>query len=114
MSAQLQTQTPPRPAFGSLLTDTMAVATYSNGQWSDHEVRKTGPIEISPAAHVLHYSSTCFEGFKAYKWADGSVNVFRMSSHIERMCQSARSLALPEPDPDQLETMITTDRKSVV
>jgi len=108
MSAQLQTQTPPRPAFGSLLTDTMAVATYSNGQWSDHEVRKTGPIEISPAAHVLHYSSTCFEGFKAYKWADGSVNVFRMSSHIERMCQSARSLALPEPDPDQLETMITT------
>jgi len=108
MSAQPQTQTPPRPAFGSLLTDTMAVATYSNGQWSDHEVRKTGPIEISPAAHVLHYSSTCFEGFKAYKWADGSVNVFRMSSHIERMCQSARSLALPEPDPDQLETMITT------
>lgn len=70
MSAQPQTQTPPRPAFGSLLTDTMAVATYSNGQWSDHEVRKTGPIEISPAAHVLHYSSTCFEGFKAYKWAD--------------------------------------------
>ena len=108
MSAQPQTQTTPRPAFGSLLTDTMAVATYSNGQWSDHEVRKTGPIEISPAAHVLHYSSTCFEGFKAYKWADGSVNVFRMSSHIERMCQSARSLALPEPDPDQLETMITT------
>jgi branched-chain amino acid aminotransferase len=31
-----------------------------------------------------------------------------MSSHIERMCQSARALALPEPDADQLETMITT------
>ncbi len=108
MSAQPQTQTTPRPAFGSVLTDTMAVATFRNGQWSDHEVRKTGPIEISPAAHVLHYSSTCFEGFKAYKWADGSVNVFRMSSHIERMCQSARALALPEPDADQLETMIAT------
>ena len=108
MSAQPQTQTTPRPAFGSVLTDTMAVAIFRNGQWSDHEVRKTGPIEISPAAHVLHYSSTCFEGFKAYKWADGSVNVFRMSSHIERMCQSARALALPEPDADQLETMITT------
>jgi branched-chain amino acid aminotransferase len=108
MSAQPQTQTTPRPAFGSVLTDTMAVATFRNGQWSDHEIRKTGPIEISPAAHVLNYSSTCFEGFKAYKWADGSVNVFRMSSHIERMCQSARALALPEPDADQLETMITT------
>jgi branched-chain amino acid aminotransferase len=106
MNAQVQTQKATHPAFGSVLTDTMAVATCKAGKWSDHEIRKTGPIQISPAAHVLHYSSTCFEGFKAYKWADGSVNVFRMSSHIERMCQSARALALTEPDADQLEAMI--------
>ena len=104
--AQAQTQTTPRPAFGSVLADTMAVATFRNGQWSDHEFRRTGSIELSPAAHVLHYASTCFEGFKAYKWADGSVNVFRMGSHIERMCQSARALAMAEPDADQLEAMI--------
>jgi branched-chain amino acid aminotransferase len=65
-----------------------------------------GPIELHPAAHVLHYSSTCFEGFKAYRWADGSVHVFRMDRHIERMRQSARSLVLPEPDPEQLGAMV--------
>jgi len=84
----------------------MTVATYRNGEWGRYEVRAVGPIEMHPAAHVLHYSSTCFEGFKAYRWADGSVNVFRMDRHIERMRQSARALVLPEPDPRQLEEMI--------
>jgi branched-chain amino acid aminotransferase len=107
MNAQVQpAQTPARPAFGSVLADTMAVATFRDGQWSQQELRKVGSIEISPAAHVLHYSSTCFEGFKAYKWADGSVNVFRMDRHIERMRQSARALCLPEPTAEQLAAMI--------
>jgi branched-chain amino acid aminotransferase len=106
MNAQVQTQSTPRPAFGSVLADTMAVATYGKGQWSGHEFRAVGNIELSPAAHVLHYSSTCFEGFKAYKWADGSMNVFRMARHIERMRQSARALGMPEPDADQLEAMV--------
>jgi branched-chain amino acid aminotransferase len=109
MNAQAQpAQKPVHPPFGSVLTDTMAVATYKDGKWSPYEVRRTGPIEMSPAAHVLHYSSTCFEGFKAYRWADGSVNVFRMGRHIERMLQSARALALAEPDARQLEEMIVT------
>jgi branched-chain amino acid aminotransferase len=106
MNAQVQNQTNPRPAFGSVLAGTMAVATCKDGQWSDHEFRRTGSIELSPAAHVLHYASTCFEGFKAYKWRDGSVNVFRIARHIERMRQSARALAMVEPDADQLEAMI--------
>lgn len=106
MSAQVQTQTTPRPAFGSVLAKTMAVATCKDGQWTDHEFRPIGRIELSPAAHVLHYASTCFEGFKAYKWQDGSVNVFRMARHIERMRQSARALAMTEPDADQLEAMV--------
>jgi branched-chain amino acid aminotransferase len=55
---------------------------------------------------VLHYSSTCFEGFKAYRRADGSIHVFRMDRHIQRMRQSARQLALPEPDAPQLADMV--------
>src|SRR5580658_2902357 len=102
MTQTLQAQTSSRPAFGTVLAPTMTVATYSKGEWGRHELRPVGPIEMHPAAHVLHYSSTCFEGFKAYRWADGSVNVFRMDRHIERLRQSARSLVLPEPDPEQL------------
>lgn len=95
-----------RPAFGTLLAPTMTVTRFRDGKWGSQEVRPVGPIELHPAAHVLHYASSCFEGFKAYRWADGSINVFRMDRHIERMLQSARSLVLPEPDPAQLAQMI--------
>jgi branched-chain amino acid aminotransferase len=100
------TAQPQRPAFGSLLTSHMAVASYHDGEWSAAEIKPVGPIELSPAAHVLHYASTCFEGFKAFRRADGSVHIFRMDRHIERMRQSARLLVLPEPDPVQLAEMV--------
>ena len=100
------TAQPQRPAFGTLLTSHMAVATYRDGHWSPSEIKPVAPIELSPAAHVLHYSSTCFEGFKAYRRADGSIHVFRMDRHIQRLRQSARQLVLPEPDPAQLADMV--------
>ena len=107
MSVQPQMSVqPPRPAFGTLLTSHMAVATYSQGRWSKSEIKPVGPIELSPAAHVLHYASTCFEGFKAFRRADGSVHVFRMDRHIQRMQQSARQLVLPQPDAAQLADMV--------
>jgi branched-chain amino acid aminotransferase len=84
----------------------MAVATFQAGRWGEYEIKPTAPIEISPAAHVLHYASTCFEGFKAFRWKDGSIHVFRMDRHIARMRQSARQLVLPEPDPEQLAGMV--------
>lgn len=107
MSTRAAPVTPVRPAFGSVLAGTMAVAHYRDGQWSDGELRGVGPIELSPAAHALHYGSSCFEGFKAYRWADRSINVFRMDRHIERMRQSARALVMPAPDPVQVAAMVT-------
>src|SRR5476649_1608909 len=100
------TAQPQRPAFGTVLTSHMAVTTYQGGRWSASEIKPVAPIELSPAAHVLHYASTCFEGFKAFRRADASVHVFRMDRHIERMRQSARQLALPEPNPKQLADMV--------
>jgi branched-chain amino acid aminotransferase len=84
----------------------MAVATFQNGTWSESELKPVGPLELSPAAHVLHYASSCFEGFKAFRRADGSIHVFRMDKHIARMRQSARLMVLPEPDPKQLADMV--------
>ena len=111
MNAQVMHKTHPteaaaRPAFGTVLASQMAVTNYEGGRWVEHEFCKYGPIEISPAIHGLHYGSTCFEGFKAYRWADGSVNIFRMEKHIARMRQSAASLVLPPPDAAQLATMV--------
>jgi branched-chain amino acid aminotransferase len=100
------TSQPQRPAFGTVLTSHMAVATYQNGRWTASEIKPVAPIELSPAAHVLHYASTCFEGFKAFRRADGSIHIFRMDRHIQRMRQSARQLVLPEPDAAQLADMV--------
>jgi branched-chain amino acid aminotransferase len=100
------TSQPERPAFGTVLTSHMAVASYAGGQWTKAEMKPVAPIELSPAAHVLHYASTCFEGFKAFRHADGSVHVFRMDRHIQRLRQSARQLVLPEPDAAQLADMV--------
>src|SRR5580693_6685283 len=108
MTAQAQRATaqPPRPAFGTVLAPHMASAAYHDGRWSKSELKPVGSIELSPAAHVLHYASTCFEGFKAFRHADGSVHAFRMDRHIQRMRQSARQLVLPEPDAGQLADMV--------
>ncbi len=92
--------------FGSLLTDKMSVARYRDGAWSAAEIQTTGTLAMHPAMHALHYGSSCFEGFKAYKHADGNVKIFRMDRHVERMRQSARSLVLPEPDTHQLHEMV--------
>lgn len=96
-----------RPAFGTVLASQMAVASYQDGRWSEHEFMKYGPIEMSPAIHAIHYGSACFEGFKAYRWADGSINVFRMDKHIARMQKSADCLVMPKPDPAQMAAMVT-------
>jgi branched-chain amino acid aminotransferase len=100
------TAQPQRPAFGTVLTSHMAVAQFQDNRWSESELKPVAPLQLSPAAHVLHYASTCFEGFKAFRRADGSVHVFRMDRHIQRMRQSARQLVLPEPDAKQLAEMV--------
>ena len=61
---------------------------------------------MHPASHVFHYASTCFEGFKAYRWADGKGRIFRLPDHVARMQRSAASLRLPIPDADLLAGMV--------
>ena len=100
------TSQPQRPAFGTVLTDSMASATFKNGKWSAFDIVPMGPISLSPAAHVLHYASTCFEGFKAYRRADGGIHVFRMDKHIARLRQSAERLVLPVPDAALVAEMV--------
>jgi len=112
MNAQVMPQTnapdmTARPAFGTVLASQMAVTSWKDGRWSPHEFRRYGPIELSPAIHAIHYGSACFEGFKAYRWVDGSVNVFRMDRHIARLQNSADCLRLPRPDTTQLAAMVT-------
>ena len=93
-------------AFGSVFMPKMALATFENNQWSDAKIVASDSIQLHPGAHVLHYSSTCFEGLKAFRHADGSVHVFRMDQNIKRLAQSSRLLSLPIIDEAQVAKMI--------
>lgn len=92
--------------FGTEFCDHIAIARYSDDAWSAPTVEPLAPLPMHPAAHVFHYSSTCFEGFKAYRWSDGKGRIFRLPDHVERMRLSAKSLYLPIPDADLLSKMV--------
>jgi len=99
--------------FGQNFTSQMAVCQFENGQWANPEIKALEPFSFHPATHVLHYSSTCFEGLKAYRWDDGSFHLFRYVENIERLRNSAQSLCLPVPSFELLEKMIVEAVKSV-
>lgn len=93
-------------AFGTVFMPEMALATFENSQWSETEIVKADSLQFHPGAHVLHYSSTCFEGLKAFRHEDGGVYIFRMDANIKRMAQSTNLLSLPTLDETQLDKMI--------
>ncbi len=75
----------------------MSVMSWNADQgWANHRVTQYGPLQLDPAAAVLHYGQEVFEGLKAYKHADGSVWSFRPEANAQRYIRSAYRLALPE------------------
>ena len=92
--------------FGTEFCDHIAIVRYANDAWQAPEIVPLAPLPMHPAAHVFHYASTCFEGFKAYRWDDGKAYIYRLPDHIARMQNSAASLRLPVPDADILTGMV--------
>ena len=83
--------------FGKAMTDHMFIVDYDAGQgWHDARIIPYGPLQIDPAAKVLHYGEEIFEGLKAYRTADGSIQLFRPRDNIDRMNKSAERLCLPQ------------------
>ena len=78
--------------FGTNMTDHMFIADYDEGQgWHDPRIVPYGPLPIDPAAKVLHYAEEIFEGLKAYRTADGSIQLFRPWDNIDRLNKSAET-----------------------
>jgi len=85
------------PGFGRRFTDHMVVVPYKEGEgWGRGTLKAYGPLELDPAASVLHYGQAIFEGFKAYKQKDGSIAAFRPEANARRFNASAARLAMPQ------------------
>ena len=82
--------------FGKYFTDHMLVVDYINGEWQTPQIMPYGPLQISPAASVLHYGQAIFEGIKAYKFADGNVYIFRPEDNFKRFNISAERMMMPQ------------------
>jgi branched-chain amino acid aminotransferase len=84
--------------FGSVFTGNMLRATFENGTWSEFSIVPLQNFSRHPAALVLHYSQTIFEGMKAYRQQDGSIALFRPACNAARFTRSAQRMAIPPVD----------------
>jgi branched-chain amino acid aminotransferase len=85
------------PGFGRHFTDHMVTVQWTpEAGWHDAQLRPYGPLAMDPASAVLHYAQSIFEGFKAYRRADGEIVTFRPDANARRFQRSARRMALPE------------------
>jgi branched-chain amino acid aminotransferase len=95
----------PRPAdesklgFAKQFSDHMFLMDYTAGiGWHDARIVPFGPLPIHPASTVLHYGAEIFEGLKAYRAVDGSIQLFRPMENVKRMNRSAERMCLPQMD----------------
>ena len=93
--------------FGKIFTDHMFVMNYTAGQgWHDARIVPYGPFQLDPATAVLHYAQEIFEGMKAYRTADGTIQLFRPDCNAKRMQDSADRLCIPAiPEDDYIQAV---------
>ncbi len=107
----LTTQKKEKPAkctgFGKLFTDHMFLMDYNRETgWQNARIVPFGRLEMHPAATVFHYGAEIFEGLKAYKCADGTIQLFRPVENARRLNTSAERLELPTiPENDIVEAI---------
>ena len=83
--------------FGTYFTDHMFIMDYETGKgWHNARIVPYAPLVLDPSALVFHYAQECFEGLKAYRCPDGSVQLFRPDKNAERMQSTHRRLCIPE------------------
>jgi len=93
--------------FGKIFSDHMAIVDWSKEEgWHDARIVPFANFSMHPAATCLHYGSEIFEGLKAYRTAEGKIQLFRPEQNARRMMDSAERLCLPQlPEEDFLQLL---------
>ncbi len=80
--------------FGKYVSDHMLVCDYANGKWDTPKILPYANLSLSPTALGLHYGQTVFEGMKAFRTEQGSINIFRIEKHYERFVRSLERMCM--------------------
>ena len=83
--------------FGQFFSDHMFLMDYDEGVgWHDPRIEPYHNFELDPACVIFHYAQEIFEGMKAYKTAEGKIQLFRPDCNARRMQDSADRLCMPK------------------
>lgn len=100
--------------FGKYVSDHMLVCDYTDREWQQPMIVPFTNLSMNPATLALHYGQTVFEGMKAFRMADGRINIFRLDKHYERFVKSLERMCMAVP-PKEIFTegivkLVETDR----
>jgi branched-chain amino acid aminotransferase len=81
--------------FGRVFSDHMFMSEYREGAWRSAKIVPYGSIQVEPSLCSLHYGQAIFEGLKAFRSADGKINLFRLDAYQARFNRSGARLCIP-------------------
>ena len=82
--------------FSYIKTDYRFIARWKDGKWDNGELTTDSTVHIHEGSTALHYGQQCFEGLKAYRCKDGSINLFRPDQNAKRMQNTCDRLLMPQ------------------
>lgn len=82
--------------FSYIKTDYRFIARWKDGKWDEGELTTDNTLHIHEGSTAVHYGQQCFEGLKAYRCKDGSINLFRPDENAKRMQKSCDRLLMPQ------------------
>ncbi|HEO3358959.1 TPA: branched-chain amino acid aminotransferase [Streptococcus agalactiae] len=86
------------------------ISHFKDGKWDDGKLTDDATLHISESSPALHYGQQAFEGLKAYRTKDGSIQLFRPDQNAERLQRTADRLLMPHVPTDKFIAAV----KSVV
>lgn len=123
ITTQLTTRPKQKPeahqlGFGKHFTDHMFLMDYTIAQgWHNARIIPYQPIALDPSAMIFHYGQSVFEGMKAYRTAEGDIQLFRPERNFKRLNASNERLCIPAIDEqfalEALKQLLAIDREWV-
>ncbi|MGC6768062.1 branched-chain amino acid aminotransferase [Enterococcus sp. LJL128] len=80
--------------FDYIKTPFRYLSIWKDGEWDEGQLTEDNTLHLHEGSAALHYGQQSFEGLKAYRCKDGSINLFRVEENARRMNRSAERLLM--------------------